>query len=181
MGEEPRDIQERIEQTREQMGDTVEALAYKADVPGRVKGAVADKKDAAIEKIGGAKDAIAGGASNAADATGGAAAQAKTTARRGAGIAQENPLGLAIGAIAAGFVVGMLIPTTRIENERLGPVADTVKEQAREVGGEAAEHAKQVAQDVAQTATETAKGMGKQHADELRESVTSGSSSSDPS
>jgi hypothetical protein len=87
--------------------------------PGRVKGAVPEKKDAAVEKITGAKDAIAGGASSAADATGGAAAQA----RRGAGIAQESPLGLAIRAVAAGFVVGMLIPSTRVENERLGPVA----------------------------------------------------------
>ena len=173
MGEEPRDIQERIEQTREQMGETVEALASKADVPGRVKGAVADKKDAAIGKIAGAKEAIAGGASSAVDATGGATAN---TAKRGAGMAQENPLGLAIGAIAAGFVVGMLIPTTRVENERLGPVADSVKEQAREVGTEAAEHAKQVTQDVAQAATETAKEAGQQHADELRESMTSTSS-----
>jgi gas vesicle protein len=161
MGEEPRDIQERIEQTREQMGETVEALAYKADVPGRVKGAVAEKKDAAIGKFTGAKDAIAGSASDAADA-----------AERGAGMAQENPLGLAIGAVAAGFVVGLLIPSTRVEDERLGPVADTVKDQAREMGTEAAEHAKQVAQDVAQVATDTAKEAGQQHADEFRDSVT---------
>jgi gas vesicle protein len=173
MGEEPRDIQERIEQTREQMGETVEALASKADVPGRVKGAVAEKKDAAIGKIVGAKEAIAGGASSTADATGGATAQAANTVRRGAGMAQENPLGLAIGAVAAGFVVGMLIPSTRVENERLGPVADTVKEQAREAGSEAADHAKQVVQDVAQAATETAKEAGQQHADALRDSVTS--------
>jgi hypothetical protein len=178
MGEEPRDIQERIEQTREQVGDTVEALAYKADVPGRVKGAVAEKKDAAVEKISDAKDAITGGASNAADSTGGVSAKAKDTAKRGAGMAQENPLGLAIGSVAAGFLIGMLIPSTRVENERLGPVAETVKQQAREVGSEAAEHAKQVAQDVAQTATQTAKDAGQKHADELRESVTSAASTS---
>ena len=173
MGEEPRDIQQRIEQTREQMGETVEALASKADVPGRVRGAVAEKKDAVIEKIAGARNAVAGGASSATDATGGAAAQATNTAKRGAGTAQENPLGLAIGAVAAGFVVGMLIPSTRAEDERLGPIADTVKEQAREAGTESVKHAKQVAQDVAQAATETAKEAGQQHADELRESVTS--------
>jgi hypothetical protein len=179
MGEEPRDIQERIEQTREQMGDTVEALAYKADVPGRVKGAVGEKKDAAIGKIAGVKDAIAGGASSAAEATGGAASQASDTATRGVGMAQENPLGLAIGAVAAGFVVGMLIPSTRVEDERLGPVADTVKEQARDVGSEAVELATQVAQDVAQAATQTAMEAGQHHVDELRESVTSTSSSAD--
>jgi len=173
MGEEPREIQERIEQTRDQMGETVEALASKADVPGRVKGVVAEKKDAAIQKVAGAKDAVTGGASSAADATETVAGQAKDTAKRGAGIAQENPLGLAIGAVAAGFIVGMLIPSTRVEDERLGPVSDSLKQQAREVGSEAVDHAKQVAQDVAETATETAKETGQQHADELRESVTS--------
>ncbi len=171
MGEDPRDIQERIETTREQMGETVEALASKADVPGRVRGAVSDKKDAALEKVAGAKDALTGGASSAVDATGDLAGQAKTGAKRGAGIAQENPLGLALAAAATGFVAGLLIPSTRVEDERLGPVADSVKEQAREVGGEAAGHAKQLAQDVAETATETAREQGQQHADELRESV----------
>jgi gas vesicle protein len=172
MGEDPRDIQERIEQTREQMGDTVDALASKADVPGRVRGAVAEKKDAALGKVTGVKDAVTGGASSAADTTGDLAGQAKSGARRGAGIARENPLGLALGAVAAGFVAGMLIPSTRVEDERLGPVADSVKEQAREVGSDAADHAKQLAQDVAETATETVKEQGPQHAQELRESVT---------
>jgi gas vesicle protein len=172
MGEDPRDIQERIEQTREQMGDTVDALASKADVPGRVRGAVAEKKDAALGKMAGAKDAMTGGASSAGGSTGDLAAQAKSQARRGAGIAQENPLGLAIGAVAAGFVAGMLIPSTRVEDERLGPVADSVKQQARDVGSDAADHAKQLAQDVAETATETVKEDGPQHAQELRESVT---------
>jgi gas vesicle protein len=172
MGEDPRDIQQRIEQTREQMGDTVDALASKADVPGRVRGAVAEKKDAALGKVMGAKDAVTGGAGT----TGDLAGQAKSGARTGAGIARENPLGLAVGAVAAGFVAGMLIPSTRVEDERLGPVADSVKQQAREVGSDAADHAKQLAQNVAETATETVKEEGPQHAEELRDRVTGSTS-----
>ena len=45
-----------------------------------------------------------------------------------ASIAKDNPLGLAIGAAAAGFLVGLVIPATRREDEKLGPVADSVKE-----------------------------------------------------
>jgi uncharacterized protein YjbJ (UPF0337 family) len=172
MGENPRDIQERIEDTREQMGETVEALAHKADVPARIKGSVADKKDALAGKVSGAKDKITGDASNAQDSTGAVADQAKAKARQGVGIAKENPLGLALGSLAAGFIVGILIPSTRIEDERVGPVADQVKDHAREIGGEAIEHGKDVAQDVAHTAAQTAKDAGSQHADELRESVT---------
>jgi hypothetical protein len=160
MGEDPRDIERRIEDTRDRMGDTVEALSAKADVPGRVKGYVSDKKDAVTSKVSGARDS-----------TGELAGQATEKARRGAGMAQENPLGLAIGSIAAGFVVGMLLPTSQVENERLGPIADQVKEQAREVGGEAVEHGKQIAQDAAQAATETAKQSGQEHGADLQDAV----------
>jgi hypothetical protein len=38
------------------MGDTVEALSAKADVPGRVKGYVEDKKDAVTSKVSRAKE-----------------------------------------------------------------------------------------------------------------------------
>ncbi len=173
MGEDPRDIKAGIEQTREQMGNTVEALTSKADVPGRLKGAVAEKKDAALEKVAGVKDSVSGGTSSAAEGARGVAGQAKAQARRGAGIAQENPLGLAIASAGAGLVLGMLLPATRAENDRLGPVADSVKQQAREVAGEAADHAKRAAQDVAATASQTAQGEARQHAHELRDSVAS--------
>ena len=39
----------------------------------------------------------------------------------------------------AGFLVGMLIPSTRLEDERLGEMADYVKDKARETGQEALE------------------------------------------
>ena len=45
MGEDPRAIQQQVEQTRERMGDTVEALAYKADVKTRAKDNVSQKTD----------------------------------------------------------------------------------------------------------------------------------------
>ena len=76
--------------------------------------------------------------------------EVKDVAKRGAGIAQENPLGLAVGSIAIGFLAGMLIPSTRVENEKLGPVADQVKDQVKETGQEALERGKQVAQEVAE-------------------------------
>jgi gas vesicle protein len=157
MGEDPRHIQQQIDETRERMGDTVGALAGKADVPGRVKGSVAAKKDAVAGRLSGARERMP---------------DAGEAAHRGAGMAQENPIGLAVGAIAAGFVVGMLLPATRVENEHLGPVSDQIKEQAREVSGEAVQHGKELAQDVAESAAGTARESGREHADQLRESVS---------
>ena len=92
--------------------------------------------------------------------------EVKHHARRGVGMAQENPLGLAVGAVAVGFIAGMLIPSTRIEDEKIGPVADQVKEKAAETGQQAVERGKQVAQDVAEQAGQTAKESGQEHARE---------------
>ena len=164
MGEDPRDVEQRIENTRERMGDTVEALSAKADVPGRVKGYVEDKKDAVTSKVSGAKEKVTGIAGSTGDNGSQVASQAAQAARKSAGIVKENPLGLAIGSVAAGFLLGMALPTSRIEDERLGPMSDHVKDQAREVGGEAVEHGKEFAQAAAETAKET----GQEHARDLQ-------------
>ena len=66
MGEDPRDVEQRIENTRERMGDTVEALSAKADVPGRVKGYMEDKKDAVTSKVSDAKEKVTGAAGSVA-------------------------------------------------------------------------------------------------------------------
>ena len=44
---------------------------------------------------------------------------------------------VALGAVAVGFVGGLLIPSTRVEDEKIGPMADQVKDKARETGQEA--------------------------------------------
>ena len=95
----------------------------------------------------------------------------KQQARRAAGLAKENPLGLAIGAVAVGFLAGLAVPSTRVEDEKLGPVADQVKEKAKETGQEAFERGKDVAQQAAQSAMDTAKEQGQQHGQDLAQSA----------
>jgi ElaB/YqjD/DUF883 family membrane-anchored ribosome-binding protein len=152
MGQDPSQIREDIEETRIRMGDTVEALGYKTDVRGRVS-----------DKVDGMRDKISGATPDG--------DQMKRGAKQAVGVAQENPIGLAIGSVAVGFLAGMLVPSTRVEDERIGPLADEVKERARETGQEALDRGKQVAQEAAQSAVDTAKESGREHADELRESA----------
>jgi gas vesicle protein len=95
------------------------------------------------------------------------------TVKQGLGIAQENPLGLAIGAVAAGFLVGLAVPSSEVENEKLGPIADQVKDQARETGQEALERGKDVAQSAAQTVSEEGRKHGEELADSARENAAS--------
>jgi len=164
VGEDTRAIEQQIEDTRERMGDTVAAISHKADVPGRVRESVADKKQAVGDKLSSAKHAVTGSAGDAASST-------QDGSRKVIGMAQDNPIGLVIGAAAVGFVAGSLLPGTRLEEERIGPMATQVREQVSDVASEAVEHGKQVAQDAAGAATDAAKDSGQQHAAELRESA----------
>jgi gas vesicle protein len=151
MGQDPGQIRNDIEETRARMGDTAEALGHKADVPGRAREAISDRVDSVKSTFSGADP--------------------KEGAKQAVGMAKENPLGLAIGATAVGFVAGLLIPTTRVEDEKIGPMADQLKEQAKETGQEALERGKQVAQDVAGQAADTAKESGREQAEGLKDST----------
>jgi ElaB/YqjD/DUF883 family membrane-anchored ribosome-binding protein len=130
------------------MGETLSAIGYKADVPARTKDAVSERVDSVKDRFGLARDRVSDGTPDA--------GQAKAAVKRGAGMAQENPLGLAIGAAAVGFIAGLIIPETQVEHEKLGPAADQVKDQVRQTASEAVDHGKQVAQEVAETAKESA-------------------------
>jgi len=95
-------------------------------------------------------------------------------------MAQENPLGLAAAAAAVGFVAGSLLPSTRVEEERIGPVASQTRQHVSELASEAVEHGKQVAQDTVQAAAETASESGQQHAQELKRSAEESASQATP-
>ena len=163
MGQDPSEIREEIEDTRARMGDTVEALGYKADVKTRTKEKVSDKVEAVKSKFGGVGSRV----NEATPGTG----DVKHGARQAAGLAQENPIGLALGSIAVGFLAGMLIPSTRVEDEKLGETSDQVMEKVKETVQEAGERGKQVAQEVAESAKETAQESGQQHAEELKQTA----------
>jgi gas vesicle protein len=185
VGQEPDRIRAEIEQTRAEMSETVDALGYKADVKSRAKENLQDKKESAKESIMGVKDKIVGAGdsvtSKVSDAGGSVtgtvsdrtpdAEQVKYQARRAASVAQQNPIGLAIGSVAVGFLAGMLLPSTRVEDEKLGEMSDNVIDKVKETGQEALEHGKQVAQDAAQAAQSTAKESGQEHAQQVKDSA----------
>ena len=158
MGQEPSQIREEIEETRAEMGDTVDALAYKTDVKTRVKESISDKRERLISQVHGTTHKVGEATPDG--------HQVKEGAQQAVGIAQENPLGLAIGGIAAGFLAGMMLPSTKVEDEKVGPIADQVKETAAETGHEALERGREVASQVAEQAVEGAKEVG-EHAKDV--------------
>jgi len=152
VAQDPQLIQRDIEETRRHMGETADALAYKANVPGRAK-----------NRVTGAMDSLRGRTPDTGDVRHGA--------KKAVSTAESNPLGLAIGFAAAGFIGGMLAPRTRVEDEKIGPLADQVKEQARQTGQEAVERGKQVAQETAEAAKEKAQQSAQQQGSELKGSA----------
>ena len=174
MGQTPDEIRVEVEQTRAGMTETVEAIGHKVDVPGRVRESVGEKKDAVVGAVSGAADSVAHTVHRAASTvTGGVgeqvpdAEQVKRSARKGVAFAEDNPLGLAIGGAALGFIVGLVLPAARLENEKLGAVAEDVRKQVEETGHEAFERGKQVVQDAGESALETVKERGQEEGEEL--------------
>lgn len=151
MGKDPSELRTEIEETRGRVGEEVDALSYKTDVGARVGDYVGEKKDAVTSKLSGAKDIATKPIPD------------RTQMRRARLTAEQNPLGLAIGGAAVGFVLGLVLPSTRMEDEKLGPASDKVGEVAREGW----EQGKQVAQETAQGAVDAAKESGSRHGEEL--------------
>jgi ElaB/YqjD/DUF883 family membrane-anchored ribosome-binding protein len=95
----PDEIRQDIEETRAELGDTVEALAAKADVKAQAKERVAEVKENAKDGVESVKESIREAAPESAGA---GAAQVKEKAR-------SNPLPFAVaGALVAGFVLGRI-------------------------------------------------------------------------
>lgn len=186
----------------------------------KVSSAAGTAKDAVTDAASTAKDAVVGAASTARDAVAGArerVSEVAGTARERASeltwqareraryrtrqarvgfwqTMEERPLALGAAAIALGIVAGLMIPSTRKEDELMGETRDRLMDRAKEVGGEALEKGKQVAsvavdtlkeeaerQDltpeklaekvrtVAKEATNTVKEEGKRQVSELKE------------
>jgi Protein of unknown function (DUF3618) len=159
MGEDPGVIRAEIDQTRERVGDGVDALSYKTDVGARVSDYVDDKKQAVKSKFTGAKDTVSGTVPD------------RQGLKRGAthirDTAEKNPLGLALAGLAVGFLVGTLLPQTRVENEQMGEMSDRLVDAAKDTANEAVDRGKQVAQEAAGAAVDTAKESGREQGEEL--------------
>ena len=129
MDERTGEIRQGIEETRARVGEEVEALSYKTDVGARFDDYVDEKKEAVTSKVKGATDAVASAA--------GTVMPSRQRLRSVKNTAERNPLGLVVGGAAVGFVAGLLLPSTRVEDEQIGEMATKLKDTAKETGQEA--------------------------------------------
>jgi len=186
MGQSADEIREQIEQTRAEMSETVDELAYKADVPARVRENVSGRiasvkgtiKDTISNAVGGASSAVGGATVNVRDASSTLREKAddmQDQARRNASMAVENPLGLLLAAFGVGLVAGLVIPASRLENEQLGPVKDELVNRAQTAASEAVEAGKSLVGEAVVNAATSAGTKGQ----EIAKHAMSPSGSSD--
>ena len=194
MGEDPNRIRHEIEATRaeyererssaevlsdpvremqSEVSETMSALGHKANVKSRVKESVARKKDALVGGVSSGKNTVVGKADSLVSAVTGAAPDKGEVVEgaRKVGVSKENPLGLVIGGAAVGFVVGLIVPSTRVEDEKIGETADQVKDAVKESGQEAFDRGKQVAQEAIGAATGTVKDSAQEQGAEMSDSL----------
>jgi ElaB/YqjD/DUF883 family membrane-anchored ribosome-binding protein len=146
-------------------------------------GAAADRLTASVEaaitattqttgkELGAMTDSASTHMSNVTSAASQTAKQATDVAKQGVGMVRENPLGLAVGAAAAGFLIGALLPSTKMEDDKLGQASDQVKQAATEMGHEALERGKTVAQEATTAALDAAKSTGQEQVEDFASSA----------
>ena len=87
--------------------------------------------------------------------------------RTTAGALAENPLGMILTGIAAGFLIGSVMPVTRVENERLQPIAENMRGRLQDVGQEALERGQTVLKDTLDAGKAAAVSSAREQAQQL--------------
>ncbi|MBV8164754.1 MAG: DUF3618 domain-containing protein [Candidatus Eremiobacteraeota bacterium] len=170
MGKDADQIRREIAYTREEMGDTVEAIGYRADIPRRIKDSISDTvdtvKDRFAETTTGVRSGVASGLAKI-DEQLPDADDLREGARQAVQTMRDNPVGLGLGALALGFLAGMLVPSTDFERDRLGSVSQRVKNETVEMGQEMFERGKRVATQ----ATESVRDSAQKESQEMMSSM----------
>ena len=118
-----------VEQARARVADDVRNVAENANVVERakenvqgridgVKGAVNDRMSDVSDRVSDMRDRLA----DARDSIGSNITNINPL---------ENPVAMLLGGLAIGFLIGMVLPVTRFESERLGPITDDMKDRVR--------------------------------------------------
>ncbi len=84
-------------------------------------------------------------------------------------VSLRNPLGLALGGLAAGFLLGLVIPSTDYEDERLPELREAIVGRGQEIVDDALEHGRAVLDDTIAAATSSAQEHGTQFVTDLQQ------------
>ena len=182
MSETPDEIRARIDRTRENVSEDVDALAEKVSPSSmvnrqteRVKGALGDVKDrifgsddsgpGAVGRVG---DKVGDKVGHVGDKVGQVGDDVRQGADRAVQKAKGNPLAVGLIAFGVGALVASLIPASSVEKDAASKVKDAAQplvEEAKGMAQEVGENLKEPAQQAAQSVKDKAQSAG-QHVKE---------------
>jgi ElaB/YqjD/DUF883 family membrane-anchored ribosome-binding protein len=138
------------------------------DVASGVAGTAREAAERAKTATSSAASSVRDAATTAADATRQQLSYVSDQARQGARVAsdrvkntlQDNPMALGVAALAAGALVGLTLPKTRVENEYMGEARDRLVDQAKSVASDAVEKVQRVTGEAGRTLKDAAQKEG---------------------
>lgn len=137
----------RVDQAREALGEKV----------GAARDSVSSAASSIGHRAGSAGSGVSSGMSSAGDAVsqaGGAVASrlpsggdVRERAERASSVVKGNPAVVAIGALALGAAAGLLLPSTRVEDERIGPMAEDLRDKGAQTASAAMQEGRAVVEE----------------------------------
>jgi uncharacterized protein YjbJ (UPF0337 family) len=179
MGKSTQELRGDIEHTREDLGETLDAIGERVS-PGRIvqrrKARVRHAFSSARESVMGSAESAQGGARQVTQQAGDAASTVADKARQApeqvVRQTQGNPLAMGLVAFGVGLVVASVIPASKPEQQAAGAIQDTL-EPLKERAVEAAREVKDEVQGAAQAAAGEVKDTAAQAASEVRDRAQS--------
>ena len=120
-----------VDEARRRVAEDVRSVAENANVPARAKEAAQAKMDEMKSSVG---DRVAQAREKLEDMRGRMQDATREGMRNMPMNPADNPIGMLIAGAAIGFLIGLALPVTRFESERIGPMAQDVREKARQAG-----------------------------------------------
>jgi len=157
-----RGLMDRVGETKENVTEKV------SDALSSAKETVSDTTSRFTRRAGDVADRTRERASRLGGAVTNRAGRARGTVQRSY---NENPLPMALGALAFGLVAGLLVPATRRENELMGATRDELLDRTRETAQRVKEVAGETLQSEAQQLAPEVKAAAKHVAREAKDSA----------
>ncbi len=153
-----RDEISQVTTARERVAQDVRSVAENANVVERakenVRGRVDGVKDAVSDRVSDVRDKLQDAGQSIAGSIGNVNPM-------------ENPVAMLIGGLAIGFLIGMVLPVTQFESDRIGPITDDVKDRVRQAGSEAVRRGGEVIKETIEATREAATSSLKEQAREF--------------
>lgn len=127
-----RDQIREVEDARRRVAEDVRSVAENANVVERAKETAQNKMDDVRSTVGDRVQQVRDRLEDARDSV----QQSAREGMRNMPTMTENPIGMLIAGVAVGFLIGLALPVTRFESERIGPIAHDMKDKARQAGSE---------------------------------------------